>query len=89
MVERTERRALLVQERLRDVERQRFLDQIQPQPGDAILDVGCSTGRLMKQLRTGHGVQTVWGVDPDSAMHAADVPSLLIQARKQVDNKSS
>lgn len=63
----TERRLLIAQERLRDVERAKLLLQLAPTATDAILDVGCSTGRLIQQLRVG-GVNDVWGVDPDPAL---------------------
>lgn len=61
------RRLLIAQERLRSLERLKLLEQIASTPEDAILDVGCSTGGFMKQLKAG-GVQDVWGVDPDPAV---------------------
>lgn len=61
----TERRLLIAQEGLRDVERTQLLKQLAPVASDAILDVGCSTGKLMQRLQIEYGVGDVWGVDPD------------------------
>lgn len=73
-----ERRLLVAQERLRDLERRQLLQQIAPAAGDAILDVGCSTGRFMQQLRTGYGVMDVWGIDPDPVV--ADPAAHIVTA---------
>lgn len=68
-----ERRALmLVQESLRNLEQDRFLEMMKPQPTDVVLDVGCSRGRFIDTLREKFQVAEVVGCDVDPLMADAD-----------------
>lgn len=68
-----ERRALmLVQESLRNLEQDRFLEMMKPQTTDVVLDVGCSRGRFIDTLREKFQVAEVVGCDVDPLMADAD-----------------
>ena len=47
---------------------QRVLDRLAPQDGEAILDIGCGTGRLTAQLAMATVQGLVVGLDPSRAM---------------------
>jgi SAM-dependent methyltransferase len=51
------------QDEARFVEMTEVLAKVIPDPESRILDVGCSTGRLLAMLK-GRGFQNVWGLDP-------------------------
>ena len=52
----------------------RVLDRLAPQDGEAVLDIGCGTGRLTAQLATATADGLVVGLDPS--------PAMLAQARQ-------
>lgn len=66
------RRILEGQERLRNIERQKLLDTMQPNADDRIFDVGCSTGRLLKQLDSEFHVAEAHGSDVDPKLGQPD-----------------
>ncbi len=70
--EQKRRRVLEGQERLRDVERKKFLQLIQPNTDDRIFDVGCSTGRLLAQLESEFHVAEAHGSDVDPKLAQPD-----------------
>lgn len=45
------------------------LDLLNPQPGEAIADLGCGTGELTLKIKDAVGPQgTVWGIDSSQSM---------------------
>jgi len=53
-----------------------FLRQLDPQPGDAIADVGCGTGTLLALVARTTRPTALVGIDPD--------PEILERARRKI-----
>ena len=45
--------------------RRRLLEQLDPRPGERILDVGCGTGTLAIMIKQAEPAAEVFGIDPD------------------------
>ncbi len=46
--------------------KKRMMEQLQPQQGSSVLDVGCGTGTLLLQIRSVHKNLSLYGLDGDS-----------------------
>ena len=59
--------------------RPRFVDLVDPQPGETILDIGCGTGSTALALKQRCPEARIIGIDPD--------PRVLNTARKKADRR--
>lgn len=81
--ERNRRRVLERQESLRDVERAKFLQLIQPDDSDRVFDVGCSTGKLLDLLKNKYGVAEAHGSDVDPLLAKPDA-GIIVASGEQL-----
>jgi ubiquinone/menaquinone biosynthesis C-methylase UbiE len=61
--------------------RRAFVKQIDPQPRDVILDMGCGTGTLAILLKRAEPSASVYGIDPD--------PAILTRAENNARDKDA